>query len=82
MKEYSHKCTCGSLYVDNDPDTYFCPACVLQRKKIAEEVDKKLAGKVSSREGKGFEELAKIGRTMPSQAGGLATFFKASDLGI
>ena len=84
QKEYSHKCpSCGNTYTDNDPDVYFCPTCVAQRKRIAEEVDKKLAGKVSSREEKGFETLCtSLGRTMPSQSGGLATFFKASDLGI
>lgn len=81
-KQFNHKCSCGKIYTDNDPDVYFCPSCVEQRKKVAEEVNKKLAGKLSSREGKGFEALTKIGRTMPSQSGGLATFFKASDLGI
>ena len=83
LKQFTHKCPCGETYTDNDPELYFCPSCVAQRKQVAEEVNKKLAGKPSSREGKGFETMvAQIGRTMPSDRGGLATFFKASDLGI
>lgn len=82
-KEFKHKCSCGKVYTDNDPEVYFCPDCVAQRKKIAEEVDRQLSNKISSREDKGFETLcATVGKTMPSQTGGLATFFKASDLGI
>lgn len=42
-----HKCVkCGAPYEDNEPDDYYCAACVLQKKAIAAEVDKKLAGRV------------------------------------
>lgn len=83
IKQFNHKCQCGNTYTDNDPETYYCPTCIVQRKKIAEEIDRKLVGKKSSREEKGFETLCStLGRTMPSQTGGLATFFNASDLGI
>lgn len=79
---FSHTCSCGKIYTDDDPDLYFCPDCVAQRKIIAEQVDKKLAGRVS-KEDKSFNALCeKFGRTVPSDRGGLATFFKASDLGI
>lgn len=82
MSKYNHKCSCGNTYSDDDPEVYFCPTCISKRKQIAEEIDKKMAGRISSREGNGFEALSKMGRTTPSQSGGLATFFKASDLGI
>ena len=82
MSKYSHKCSCGQTYSDDDPEVYYCPTCIAKRKQIAEEIDKKMASRVSSRESVGFEALSKLGRTMPSQSGGLATFFKASDLGI
>ena len=49
MTTYSHICSCGNPYQDTDPDGYFCPSCVEQRKAIAKEIDAKLAGKVSKR---------------------------------
>jgi hypothetical protein len=79
---FTHTCSCGEVYTDNDPDVYFCPACINKRKKIADEVNRKMVNRISSREENGFEAISKLGRTMPSQGGGLATFFKASDLGI
>lgn len=79
---YNHKCRCGKTYSDDDPEVYFCPDCVVQRKKIAEEVNKRLAGKAPKAD-TSFNALCnKFGKTVPSDRGGLATFFKASDLGI
>jgi len=80
---YNHKCSCGQTYTDDDPEVYFCSTCVEQRKQIAEEVNKKLAGRVNNSVDKSFDALCnKFGRTVPSDRGGLATFFRASDLGI
>lgn len=78
VKTYTHQCQCGETYTDNDPDLYFCPACVEQRKKIAEEVDKKLVNVKSSRGGDGFNDLVK--KLGMNQGGRI--YFKASDLGI
>lgn len=42
MTVYSHKCPCGAIYTDNDPDIYFCPSCLEQRKAMYAEIDKRL----------------------------------------
>ena len=54
---YPHLCSCGQTYEDNDPDLYFCPKCVEQRKVIAKQVDDKLKGKVSKRKEKSALEI-------------------------
>ena len=51
-KNYTHQCSCGQSYTDNDPDLYFCSACIEVRKSIAKEIDKKMAGRVSNRQTK------------------------------
>lgn len=82
MAKFNHKCSCGVVYSDDDPDVYFCPSCIEQRKKIASIVDAKLVGKVSKRQANGFEAICEMGLTKPSANGGLATFLRASDLGL
>ena len=48
--QYSHKCQkCGASYQDNDPEPYFCAVCNDERKRLAKEVDAKMAGHVSKR---------------------------------
>ena len=47
MNEYTHSCIkCRSQYKDNDVDDFYCPVCNDEKKKIAEEVDKKLVTKI------------------------------------
>jgi len=39
-----HKCikaTCSNTYTDPEPDAYYCPSCLKEHKRIAEEIDKK-----------------------------------------
>lgn len=46
MKTYNHACikvACSNTYKDEDPDAYYCSACKEMNKKIAQEVDAKLA---------------------------------------
>lgn len=38
---YTHTCPCGAEYQDDDPDVYFCEACIAERKRIAAEIDAK-----------------------------------------
>lgn len=41
---YSHACIkCQAVYQENDPDRYYCFDCRAQNKKVAEEIDRKLA---------------------------------------
>lgn len=80
---YNHICECGKKYKDTDPDPYFCPSCVEERKKIAAQVDKQIASKPSKRKiATDFQIALEKGKTIPSANGGNATFVRASDLGI
>jgi len=80
---FLHTCSCGKKYNDTDPDPYFCPSCVADRKKIAEQVDKQMANKPTKRKVmSNFQIAVEKGKTMTSASGGYATFVRASDLGI
>lgn len=83
METYTHKCSCGESYTDNDPDVYFCPSCVEQRKIVARQVDSKMINiRLRPRAKTDLELMEEKGKTMPSARGGFATFIKASDLGL
>ena len=44
---YSHKCIkCKEVYVTEDDEAYLCEKCFSLKKKIAEEIDKKMAGRL------------------------------------
>lgn len=46
MTTYQHKCPkCSEAYSDNDPEVYFCPKCVEERKNIAKAIDAKMANR-------------------------------------
>ena len=38
---------CKTRYSTDDPDPYLCETCKIEKNKIAEQIDKKLAGKIS-----------------------------------
>ena len=43
---YTHSCIkCKTKYQSDDSDAYLCESCNEERKRIAEEVDKKMAGR-------------------------------------
>lgn len=39
---------CGKSYSSEDEDAYYCEICLEEKNKIAVEVDKKMAGRVST----------------------------------
>ena len=40
----THKCIkCSAEYSDSDVDDYYCASCTVEKKRIAAEVDKKMA---------------------------------------
>ena len=48
IKKYTHVCPtedggCGKTYSSIDPDPYFCPTCVNQRKDFYASIEKKVA---------------------------------------
>lgn len=84
MEIYNHVCSCGQSYSDNDPDLYFCPNCVEERKRIAKEVDAKIANRPKKNSMSNLQIAETKGKTINSSNphGGRATFVRASDLGI
>jgi hypothetical protein len=45
-EEFAHKCIkCQRDYKDNDVDDYYCLTCKEERKKIAQQVDAKIAAR-------------------------------------
>ena len=61
-----HKCikpSCQNTYNDNEPEDYYCPSCLVEKKAIAARIDAQMAGK--SREPvksdlQSFEESARV----------------------
>lgn len=46
MTTYKHKCikiNCSNTYEDNDVDAYYCEPCREENKKIAIEIERKIA---------------------------------------
>ena len=79
--QYTHQCSCGEKYTDNDPDLYFCEKCVEQRKIIAKQVDKKMANFKSSKPKSEVQVIESLKQTKGLKMRGM-TFINASDLGI
>lgn len=73
---------CGTLYDEKDAEPYLCVVCNTERLRIAKEVDAKIACRPKKEVKSDFGIAQTLGRTINSQAGGQATFVKASDLGI
>lgn len=75
---YTNSCIkCSEKYEDDDPEPYYCNSCNEERKRIAEEIDKKMKNMPSERQGKSsfqeYEEIRKIKGT---------PFVNIKDLGI
>jgi len=51
-KTFNHTCIkpdCDTKYTDTDPDDYYCESCIKVKNVIAEEVNKKIAGRESKK---------------------------------
>lgn len=70
-----HTCRCGNTYEDNDPDAYFCPPCVAERKIRARDIDAKVGSTIGQQPNGGFTQYA----NSPKGKGGFAF---AKDLGL
>lgn len=80
---FTHLCSCGASYTDEDFDPYFCPTCVEQRKAVAKQIDAQFANKPKEEKPMTDLQIAlEKGKTMPSASGGHSVFVKAADLGI
>lgn len=78
MQEYTHKCVkCQVPYKDTDPDPYYCEPCNEQRKIIAQEVDRKLAGTVDTNVKSDLQIFDELRKTK-----GIRGFVNKNDLGI
>jgi len=53
----SHSCIkCRETYKTEDDDAYYCEACIEEKNRIAEQIDKKMASRPSNRKAPSFEE--------------------------
>lgn len=77
MTTFNHVCACGNSYSDSDPDGYFCPPCVEQRKAIAKTVDAKLANRPKKPMQSDYQIALEKGKVT-----GNGLFVRAGDLGI
>ena len=66
MKTFRHQCIrpdCTTAYSDEDPDAYYCPSHIEEKKKIAAQIDAKFAGapKVQSKSAlQEYDEAEKV----------------------
>ncbi len=67
---------CSTQYVSADSDPYYCESCNEQKKAIAREVDKKLAGRISRNSKSDLQIYDEIRKARGSQ------FVNINDLGI
>lgn len=50
VKTYQVKCVkCAQKYEDKEPDDYYCPPCLVEKHKIAAEIDAKMKARGPSR---------------------------------
>lgn len=78
---HEHSCIkCSTQYQDEDPDPYYCPACVEVKRQVAAEIDAKRPKGPVIKTPSNLEAFEAVAKTMKSASGGLATFARASDL--
>lgn len=73
---------CSQKYTSTDDEAYLCESCNRSRLQIAKEIDNKFKNKPRKQPVSQFQTMERLGKTINSQSGGLATFIKARDLGI
>ena len=76
---YTHTCSCGKNYEDDDPEVYFCPVCIKKRKQIAAEIDKRLGIGPRKHQRSALQAFESQGKNMVSNTSntqGMATFIK------
>ncbi len=77
---FKHQCLkCKASYEDTDIDPYYCEACKSDRRRIAEEIDAKLAGRVSEKTESGLKRYDRLLNEARANGG---RFPSIHDLGI
>lgn len=74
---YKHACIkpgCANVYVDDDPDAYYCETCNEERKRIAIEVDKKIGMQPKERQMSDLEIYDSQAKVMTSPTGRTISF--------
>lgn len=67
---------CGEKYEEEDVDPYYCTKCLVEKNKLAEEINKKIASKPRKQTKSGLKIYDEAAQN------GIRGFPKASDLGI
>lgn len=76
---FTHPCLkCATTYQDADPDAYYCPTCLTERKKLAAQIDKKMKSAAPTLPTKSeYQAFCEQGKTFNKPDGSTATFMKA-----
>jgi len=72
---------CNNVYTSEEDDAYYCESCLEQKKKIAEEVDKKMAGRVSTQVKSDLQLYDEALQASGASKGGIRVV-NAKDLGL
>lgn len=76
----THSClrpTCSNTYEDDDIERYYCPSCKEENKRIAQEIDRKLANRSTERVVSGLQAFEAGAKTFTTPNGRSITFGKA-----
>ena len=72
---------CGKVYQSEDEEPYYCPECLTAKQKIAQEVDRKMAGRVTIQPKSDLQLYDEMASNSQLRKGGVA-FVNAKDLGL
>lgn len=76
MQTYTHSCIkCKTQYSDEEQDAYYCPTCVVEKKRIADAIDKRIAANPSRETVSDLERYNQLAKTR-----GVRGFVRASDI--
>lgn len=82
-KIFKHKCIkpeCQNMYSTSDEDAYYCAECLEEKNRIASEVDKKFAGRVTTQVKSELDVYNELQQKNPVRKGGVSAV-NAKDLG-
>lgn len=78
---YSHICIkpgCNNSYEDDDPDRYYCPSCVEEKKKIAAKIDATIGAQPREHQPSDLELFDAQAKILQKPDGSTAAFIRAT----
>lgn len=72
---------CNKVYTSTEEEAYYCPDCLNEKNRIANEVDKKMAGRVTIQPKTELQIYEEMLQNNPISKGGVRVV-NAKDLGL